>query len=113
MSELVEKLSAGDHAVEISLRPQRTAQALKKCINKGYVHVKFTETRGGTDLYVVLDSERSDLAGFDFSSAAGKGRLVGNLVLDYVPVRCVADIDLATLAGKGHLEKVAEERPAE
>ncbi len=27
-------------------------------------------------------------------------------ILDYVKVRCIADIDLAMLEGKGHLEKV-------
>lgn len=30
---------------------------------------------------------------------------MGDLSLDYTKVRCVADIDLKTLAGQGHLEK--------
>jgi hypothetical protein len=30
------------------------------------------------------------------------------LTLDYVKVRCFADIDLQTLDGQGHLEKVQE-----
>jgi len=33
--------------------------------------------------------------------------LEGKLTLDYVRVRCIADIDLKTLEGKGRLEKIA------
>lgn len=104
MNELVEKLSKGDHEVEISIRPDRTAAALKQCIDKGYAHIKFTQTRGGTDLYVPLDKAASDLSRGDFDSSTGTIKLIGNLTLDYVPVKCVAEIDLATLCGKGHLE---------
>jgi hypothetical protein len=32
--------------------------------------------------------------------------LVGGLTLNYVKVRSIADIDLGTLAGQGHLEPV-------
>ena len=32
----------------------------------------------------------------------------GNLTLNYVKVRCIADIDLETLTGHGHLEIVEE-----
>ena len=50
MDELVARLSAGDHPVEASLRPEKTIKALKECIDRGYVHIKFTETEGGTEL---------------------------------------------------------------
>jgi hypothetical protein len=108
MSELVEKLSQGRHPVEISLRPDRTVAALKRCIDQGYTHIKFTETRGGTDLYVPLDSAASDLSAADFDKSTGTVKLVGKLTLDYVPVRCLAEIDLATLAGTGNLEPIAD-----
>jgi hypothetical protein len=35
-------------------------------------------------------------------------RVVGDLILDYVPVRCVADIELTTYQGTGHLDVLAE-----
>jgi hypothetical protein len=35
-------------------------------------------------------------------------RIVGGLTLDYVKVRCIAEIDLSTLEGQGHLEKVQD-----
>ena len=109
MSELVQRLSEGEHPVEASLRPERTAKALKDCIDRGYVHIKFTGTRGGTELGIRLDPQASRYADVDFDNAAGNVRLVGGLTLDYVKVRCVADIDLTTLAGTGHLEPLPAE----
>ena len=61
MNELVERLSQGDHPVEASLRPARTAEALKERIDLGYVHVKFTDTRGGTELGYRLDQDATDV----------------------------------------------------
>lgn len=108
MSELVKRLSEGDHPVEASLRPERTVQALKERIDLGYVFVKFTDTKGGTELGVRLDQEATDLSKADFDNQTGTVHLVGGLTLDYVKVRCIADIDLKTLTGKGHLEPVEE-----
>ncbi len=106
MNELVQRLSQGEHPVEVSLRPQKTAAALKESIDSGYVHIKFTQTKGGTDLGVRLDPNASNLNEADFIRSAGRIHLVGNLTLNYVDVRCVADIDLETLVGLGHLEPI-------
>ncbi len=107
MSELVRRLSEGDHPVEAGLQPEKTIQALKECIDRGYVHIKFTDTKGGTELGVRLDQEATDLSTADFDAQTGNVHLLGELTLDYVKVRCIADIDLKTLAGTGHLEPVA------
>jgi uncharacterized protein YbdZ (MbtH family) len=104
--DLVTRLCKGDHHVEASLRPEKTAQALKDRIELGYVHIKFTETRGGTELGVRLDRDTIDLSRADFESQTGTAHLEGELTLDYVKVRCVADIDLQTLKGKGHLARM-------
>lgn len=106
MNELVKRLSEGDHPVEASLRPEKTVQALKERIDSGYVFIKFTDTKGGTELGVRLDQEATELSKADFDSQTGNVHLVGDLTLDYVKVRCIADLDLKTLAGKGHLEPV-------
>jgi uncharacterized protein YbdZ (MbtH family) len=103
---LVSRLSKGDHPVESSLRPEKTTQALKERIDLGYVHIKFTNTRGGTELGVRLDRDALDLSQADFENKSGTVHLEGELTLDYVKVRCIADIDLKTLAGKGHLVPV-------
>jgi hypothetical protein len=110
MNELVQRLSQGEHPVEASLRPEKTAAALKESIDRGYVHIKFTNTKGGTDLGVRLDPEACHLNEANFERQTGKVHLVGNLTLNYVKVRCIADIDLATLEGKGHLEPVEAEQ---
>jgi hypothetical protein len=111
MSDLVQRLSTDTHPVIVSLRPTRSAAALKECVDRGYVLVKFTETRGGTELGVTLDPAATDLSGADFASAVGKVTLAGDLTLDYVPVRCIAEIDLSTLDGRGYLQPRAEITP--
>ncbi|MGH8612921.1 MAG: MbtH domain protein [Gammaproteobacteria bacterium] len=103
MDELVARLSNGEHHIEASLRPERTVKALKECIDRGYVHIKFTETKGGTELGVRLDRQASDIGKADFDTETGSVHLVGNLTLNYVKVQCVADIDLKALDGKGRL----------
>lgn len=106
MSDLVKRLCEGDHPVEITIRPERTALAVKECIDRGYVHVKFTGTRGGTELGVRL-TEDTDTSAADFERQTGSVKLVGNLTLDYVPVTCVACVDLQTWSGSGHLKLVS------
>jgi len=106
-SSLVDRLCEGDHAVEVSLRP-RTAKMFKEALDRNYFHLKFTQTQGGTDLGVSFDPKHSDLSRGDFERGEGNVHIEGNLTLDYVKVRCVADIDLGTLTGTGHLAKVSE-----
>ncbi len=103
---LVQRLSEGDHPVEVSLRPEKTAKLFKEAVDRGYVHIKFTDTRGGTELGVRLDREATDLGNADFEGQTGRVRLAGGLTLDYVKVRLIAEIDLNTLTGKGHLDPV-------
>jgi uncharacterized protein YbdZ (MbtH family) len=103
---LVERLCEGDHPVEVGLRPEKTAQLFKSAIDRGYVHIKFTNTKGGTELGVRLDLDACDFGQADFEGSTGRAHVEGNLTLDYVKVRCVADIDLIEMNGKGHLVKV-------
>jgi uncharacterized protein YbdZ (MbtH family) len=105
---LVTRLAQGSHPVAAGLRPEKSVQVLKEGIDRGYVHIKFTETRGGTELGVRLDTAACDFSRADFDNQTGTVHLEGGLTLDYVKVRCIADIDLTTLAGHGHLEIVEE-----
>jgi hypothetical protein len=102
MDELVQRLSEGDHPITASR--YKSAQELKQAIERGYVLLKFTDTRGGTELGVRLDTAASNLSGADFDQSSGAVHLVGNLTLNYVQVRHVAEVDLVTLSGMGHLE---------
>lgn len=109
---LVDRLCEGDHPVEAGLRPERTAKLFKEAIDRNYVHVKFTNTRGGTELGVRLDRDACDFNQADFEKGAGLIHIEGGLTLDYVKVRCVADLDLSTLEGRGHLVRVDADRAA-
>lgn len=109
MNELVKRLSEGDHAVELGLRPEKSPTVFRECVDRGYMYVKFTGTRGGTELGVRLDKQETRWDDVDIQNQRGTFHLVGRLKLNYVPVRCVADIDLATWTGTGHLEVLKEE----
>jgi uncharacterized protein YbdZ (MbtH family) len=103
---LVDRLCEGDYSVEVGLRPEKTAKLFKEAIDRDYVHIRFTETKGGTELGFRPDKTKSNFSAADFENAKGKVHIEGDLTLDYVKVKCVADIDLSTLAGIGHLVKV-------
>ncbi|MFI2352091.1 hypothetical protein ACH492_34895 [Streptomyces sp. NPDC019443] len=102
MDELTQRLSA-EQPVAVG-GPKPTLEELRVRLEDiGTVFVKFTGTRGGTDLGIRLDREASDLAGADFDKGSGTVHIEGTLILNDDPVRCVADIDLATLEGTGRL----------
>ena len=104
MSELVQHLKQGPQPVIYSRA--KSASELKSAIDRGYVLLKFTETRGGTELGVPLDAPACRLRDADFTVGRGCVHLEGELTLDYVRVRVLADIDVATLAGEGQLRVV-------
>ena len=107
MDALVQRLAAGDHPV-VASRAQDSVEELRQSIERGYVHIQFTDTQGGTELGVRLDNDATDLNQADFTQADGSVHLVGTLTLNDVRVRCIADIDLGTLQGTGHLELLEE-----
>lgn len=106
--DLVDRLARDRHPVEVRLRPDKTVEAFQECLNRGYVHIKFTDTRGGTELGVRLDNQACKLDAADFAAGNGPLHLEGNLSLNSVKVRCIADIDLQSLAGLGHLQVVTQ-----
>jgi uncharacterized protein YbdZ (MbtH family) len=109
---LVTRLATGDHPVEVGLRPEKTAPAFKEAIDRGYVHIKFTDTKGGTELGVRLDTNASDWSHADFIHGTGSVHVEGTLTLNYVKVRCIADLNLSTLNGSGHLVILGDGNPA-
>lgn len=109
MNELTQRLTIEQPVVMGGWEP--TAEELRNRVGEmGYVLIKFTETRGGTELGFPLDRDTTDLRAADFDTAAGTVHVEGNLILNDDPVRCIADLNLATLKGTGRLaleEKVA------
>ena len=108
MNELTARLTAGDHPVVVG-GSQPSIEDLRYRINEiGWVHVKFTDTKGGTELGIPLDRAACDLSAADFEEGRGTVHLEGLLTLNWDRVRVVADIDLPALSGTGHLELVEE-----
>lgn len=113
MNELVERLATGDHPVTVGGPKPSLEEFQKRVEDMGYVFIKFTATRGGTDLGVRVDKAATDLTRANFAEGTGIAHVEGTLTLNYVKVRCVAEIDLSTLNGTGHLVVIEEVQPYE
>lgn len=101
-------LSQGEHQVELSLGadPKEGHERLRQVISGGAINLKFTETKGGTDLTIALDREECILLPLELGQSKGHVRLVGRLTLDYTKAKCIATIDIDTLSGRAHLDIV-------
>jgi hypothetical protein len=108
MNELVQRLTEGKHPVVLGGSQISLEEFQRRVKDLGYVFIKFPETRGGTDLGVKVDESMTDLSQANFGQGAGLAHIEGTLVLDYSRVRCIADIDLATLTGSGKLVFIEE-----
>ena len=86
--------------------PGGTVRSFKEAIDRAFVHIRFTQTRGGTELGFQLDHEASNFDTADFDNGIGIVHVEGLLTLDSVKVRCVADIDLRRLSGQGRLVEI-------
>lgn len=98
--DLVTRLSRGEHPLRALVRPEGQPEALREAIARGYVLIELTGTAGGTQLGLRLRPDDSREIRDD------RVRLTGHLTLDGVPVRCVAELELRTLTGHGHLERL-------
>ncbi|HEU5378334.1 MAG TPA: hypothetical protein VFV38_23165 [Ktedonobacteraceae bacterium] len=103
MNPLIQRLSTGTQPVTVSNSHHSVADLKQRIEEVKYVFVKFTETQGGTNLGIKIDEDATDLSRADFDKATGIAHIEGTLTLDYVKVRCIANIDLATMNGTGHL----------
>ena len=111
MNELVQRLAEGEHPVTVGGSQPSLGEFQKRVEDMGYVFIKFTATRGGTDLGIRVDKEATDLSRANFAEGTGVAYVEGTLTLNYVKVRCVAEIDLSTLNGMGHLVILEEAQP--
>lgn len=111
MDELVARLAEGEHPVTVGGPKPSLEEFQQRVEDMGYVFIKFTGTRGGTDLGVRVDKQATDLSQASFDQRTGIAHVEGTLTLNYVNVRCIADIDLETLNGTGHLVALEEVHP--
>jgi hypothetical protein len=108
INELVQRLSEGKHEVVIGHRDE-PYEEIKERIEDGYIHIKFTQTRGGTELGINVDLNSTNVKDLDFTKGEGLLHIEGTTNLNYNAVRLIADIDLASRKGEGYLEVVSEE----
>jgi hypothetical protein len=102
MNELTQRLTV-DQPVVVG-GPDSSLEELRRRLNEiGHVFIKFTETRGGTDLGIRVNRAACDDSAANFSDGTGTVHVEGTVILNDDPVRCIANIDLATLKGTGHL----------
>jgi hypothetical protein len=105
MNELTQRLTVEQPVIMGGSNP--SVEELRERVgDMGYVLIKFTETRGGTELGFPLDRNATDISTADFDQVTGRVHVEGTLILNDDPVRCIATLDLATLKGAGHLALV-------
>ena len=107
VNDLVQRLCEGQH--HVSAERYKSAADFKQAIDNGYVLLKFTETKGGTELGVRLDKSQTVLDGVDFEAGTGTVKVCGTLVLNYNEVEFPAEVDISNLQGKGCLRLIADE----
>jgi hypothetical protein len=104
LDNLVQCLSKGCHPVAVG-GPKPSLTTFRNSIeDMGYVLIKFTGTHGGTDLGMWIDINSTDLKHAHFDRHTGIAHVEGTLILNNINLRCIADIELATLQGTGRLE---------
>ena len=108
INELVKRLSEGKHEVVIGHRNE-PYEEIKERIEDGYIHIRFTKTRGGTELGINVDLNSTNVKDLDFTKGEGLLHIEGTTNLNYNTVRLIADIDLVSRKGEGYLKVVSEE----
>ena len=109
INELVQRLSEGTHEVILEDRNE-SYEDIKSRIENGFVHIKFTKTRGtGTEIGINVDLNSTNVKDVDFDNKRGVLHIEGTTNLNYNRVRCIADIDLSNKIGKGYLQVMEEE----
>ncbi len=108
-SPLVEKLVVGEHQIEVCSRAEadKKREDLVRQIGYDLVHVIFPNTKGGTELGINLQRE---LCGDLNIPAKESGepdtlRLVGDLTLDWKPIRVTALVSLKDFKGTATVVK--------
>lgn len=106
MKQLVKRLSEKESKIQVN-QPEKTVDALKKRIESNTLHVLFKET--DTEIGIKLDPENCDYSKANFAKKTGKIQFQGAVTLNYEKVRCIASVNLSTMAGKGRLELIEDE----
>ena len=103
MDDLVERLSK-KQPIDFESRTETLDEIKERLTEMKFVFVTFTETSGGTELGINVDSDLTKIENADFNKGTGTIHVVGTCTLNYQKVRCIAEVDLSTKKGTGYLE---------
>lgn len=110
MNDLVSRLATGKHPVELEKQAQSMEEINNRLVELKYIFVKFTDTRGGTELGINVDEQHTCIKNADFTRGIGHIHIEGTCILNYHTIRCIADVDLATREGSGYLEVLSDNK---
>lgn len=111
MNDLVQRLSVAHQPIVVGGAKPTLEDFKQRIYDFRYVFLTFTQTQGKTELGIRVDSEATDLQQANFESGRGIAHIEGTLTLNFTKVRCIADVDLSTLQGTGHLIALEEVHP--
>jgi hypothetical protein len=103
VTELLAKLCGAPSPVRISCGDAPPRAALEDFLDDRIVPVLFIDTLGGAELDILIDPAGTQLEEADGKGGAGVLRLVGDLILDDMPVRARIEVALDTMTGWGRL----------
>jgi len=79
INELVQRLSEGKHEVVIGHRDE-PYEEIKDRVENGYIHIKFIQTRGGTELGINVDLNSTNVKDLDFIKGEGLLHIEGTTI---------------------------------
>jgi hypothetical protein len=108
-NDLVQRLQKEQEVIIIRYcdNDKPNVQKLQRAVQNGYVLVKFTSTKGGTELGCNVKNEDPKCT-VQFDHANKRVTIRGRLKLDYTPVRLNATVNLDTFKGTGYLEVIED-----
>lgn len=99
MSELTDTLLSRRHPATAGGHDRSAAAFIDAIVARKHVLIRLPGTRGGTEVSFPLDERATDLSAADLRLGTGTVHLEGDLTVDFEVLRCVVEVDLATLAG--------------
>jgi len=102
MDKLLKKLSENEHTVKFEERID-DYNVIKQRIKGGLIFLTYIETHDATELGLNLDKGNCDFDTADFENRCGQIHIEGECMLNFVSIRIIADINLATRIGKARM----------
>lgn len=100
---LVEKLINTKHSVVIGYRNESDVE-LAESLKDHYIHIKFSNTQGETELGISIDPNLSNIDEFLDHPNQGIFHIAGRTILDSEPILCTAQIDKKTRKGTADVQ---------